>query len=87
MEVTFCLYMNQTCHIPSYVSFSSPKFHTSDLTAILYMFMTQTTSALNQLEIVTELIRQLFRQTEINASHQKWVPYRVRRLFSQPIYA
>ena len=30
-------------HIPSSVKFSAPKLHTSALTAILYMYMTQTT--------------------------------------------
>ena len=41
MEVTFSLYMNQTYHITSSVKVF--KLHTSVLTAILYMFMTQTT--------------------------------------------
>ena len=71
MEVTFCLYMNQTCHIPSSVSFSSPKFHTSDLTAILYMFMTQTHQPINEFVIVTALSWQLLSQTRRKASPLK----------------
>ena len=52
VEVTLSLYMNYV-HIPSSVGFSAPKLHTSALTAILYMFVAQTTPTINKLAIGT----------------------------------